>query len=356
MQSPRTSRSSTHHATQKNKAHISQAKSSSKPMRAIAANKITIPYNWTIMQIAIGVSVFIHLVLLSIHFEPEIRKFKDNMPVLEVMLVNTKTTAKPKVADTFAQANLDRGGNTDLDRRMKSPLPATEPNQINMVIEANLIRKSASISDENKVNENTEEIEVEKLAKLEKQAQALMIQLSSKNKVITQNTQEASPTQDKPNEEKNNKDKKVDTINQAMLEMTRLEALIAKQHEEYQKRPKRKFIGAKATEYRYALYVDKWRQKVEEIGNNNYPEAAKKLKLYGKLQLTVSIKKDGAIEKIELDRSSGHKVLDAAAKKIVEMGAPYEKFPENISKDTDILSITRTWTFTKEANLSTQTE
>ena len=101
------------------------------------------------------------------------------------------------------------------------------------------------------------------------------------------------------------------------------------------------------TEYRFARYVEDWRQKVERVGNLNYPEAARQLKLYGNLILTVSIRADGSVEKVVVDRSSGHKVLDAAATRIVEMAAPYAPFPADIRRDTDILDITRTWTFAR---------
>ena len=134
---------------------------------------------------------------------------------------------------------------------------------------------------------------------------------------------------------------------QRTLEVMRLEAQIAKDMDAYQKRPKRRFIGARAEEYRFARYVEDWRLKVERVGNLNYPEAAREQKLYGSLLLTVSIRADGNIESVEVNRSSGHRVLDAAAVKIVEMAAPYSSFPPDIRRDTDILHITRTWTFTK---------
>ncbi len=102
------------------------------------------------------------------------------------------------------------------------------------------------------------------------------------------------------------------------------------------------------------MYVEAWRQKVERIGNLNYPEAARDQKLYGQLQMTVSIRADGSIESIKIDRSSGKKVLDDAAKRIVQLSAPFSEFPKDIKKDTDILTITRTWTFTQEDALSTE--
>ena len=78
---------------------------------------------------------------------------------------------------------------------------------------------------------------------------------------------------------------------------------------------------------------------------------ARSQKLYGSLVLTVGIKADGRIETIEIDRGSGKKVLDAAALKIVELAAPYAPFPPDIRSDTDILYITRTWSFTRAGEL-----
>lgn len=305
---------------------------------------------WSVMQSALAVSAVIHVVLLSIHFEPELRKLQDRLPVLEVMLVNSKTESKPKNADVFAQSNLDRGGNTEQDRMMKSALPSVSQAPSNNAMTVDL-QNSAAKSKQTMTAEEKEQL---RLAKLEKQAKELLIQLKSKARVeqtlLTNNKNEMVDQQGKtaPNQEA------LDEINQTLQEMNRLEALIAKQQEEYQKRPKRKFIGARAKEYRYALYVDAWRQKVEKIGNKNYPVAAKQKKIYGQLQMTVSIRKDGSIEKIEVDRRSGHKILDEAARHIVELGAPYAKFTDEIAKETDILSITRTWTFTREDQVMTQ--
>jgi protein TonB len=136
-------------------------------------------------------------------------------------------------------------------------------------------------------------------------------------------------------------------LNQRMQEAIRLEAQIARELEAYQQRPKRRFLGARAEEYRFARYVEDWRMKVERIGNLNYPEAARSQKLYGSLLLTVGIKADGSIESIQVDKGSGKKILDAAAVRIVQLAAPFSSFPPEIRRDTDILYITRTWTFAR---------
>ena len=89
---------------------------------------------------------------------------------------------------------------------------------------------------------------------------------------------------------------------QRSLEIARLEAQTSLDYEAYQKRPKRKFIGARTQEYRFARYVEDWRIKVERIGNLNYPEAARRDQLYGNLQLTVGIRSDGSLESVEINR------------------------------------------------------
>lgn len=306
----------------------------------------------SVMTIALSISLLVHLVVLSIHFEPELKKFRDKLPVLEVVMVNTKTKAKPENTEVYAQANLDRGGNTDLDRKMKTALPALKQQKADVTLKPVVNPKQNAKAAE----QPSEETQAQKnVAALEKQAQALMTQLEAKHAVESQPAQKTKPTEiDTAPKESQSKKIDLQDITAAALEMDRLEALIAKQQDEYQKRPKRKFVGGRAQEYRYALYVDAWRQKVEKIGNLNYPEAAKNLKLYGQLQMTVSIKADGSIESIEVNRSSGHKVLDAAARHIVELGAPYARFPDDVRKEIDVLSITRTWTFTKEESLATE--
>lgn len=303
------------------------------------------------MSIAIWLSLSIHASLLAIHFEPELKKFTDSLPVLEVMLVNSKTNSKPDKTDAFAQANLDRGGNTEQDRKMKSALPALKQQQVEFtaqpISEQNLGAKAAR-----QTAEQTRE--QKRVADLEKQAQELMTQLNSTQKIESQATQMAK-SKDLETGNQATPSKKLDMhdITATALEMDRLEALISKQQDDYQKRPKRKFVGARAKEYRYALYVDSWRQKVEKYGNLNYPAVTRDMKLYGKLQMTVSIRADGSVEKIEVNRSSGQKLLDEAAKHIVESAAPYARFPDDIQKEIDVLSITRTWTFTKEDSVAT---
>ncbi len=108
---------------------------------------------------------------------------------------------------------------------------------------------------------------------------------------------------------------------------------------------RRKAINASTQEYKYATYLEAWRKKVERIGNLNYPDEAKQKKLHGNLMLHVAIRTDGSVDQIRLVRSSGHKLLDDAAIRIVELAAPYAPLPPDIREEVDILDITRTWQF-----------
>lgn len=93
--------------------------------------------------------------------------------------------------------------------------------------------------------------------------------------------------------------------------------------------------------------------KIERVGTLNYPAEARG-KLYGNLRLTVTIRPDGSVESIDLDRSSGLKVLDDAAHRIVRLSEPFPAFPADIRRDTDLLVITRTWFFAQGDKLGTE--
>jgi len=108
---------------------------------------------------------------------------------------------------------------------------------------------------------------------------------------------------------------------------------------------RRKAVNASTQEYKYAAYLEAWRSKVEKIGNLNYPDEAKRQRLHGNLLMHVAVRADGSVEQIRVVRSSGHKLLDDAAVRIVRMSAPFAPFPPEIRQEADLLDITRTWQF-----------
>ena len=274
-----------------------------------------------LMAAAVGFSIIFHGVLLAVRFVLDDEKRPAVAPPLEVVLVNSKSATKPYKAELLAQANLDGGGNTDAKRRAKTPLPSLPQETL-----------STDLS-----------VATQKQQALEQQARQLLAQTKAAASIQVGPRHVEAP--EVPSLQTNQ-----DLANR-LLEAMKLEAQIAKEMEAYQQRPKRRFLGARAEEYRFARYVEDWRGKVERVGNLNYPEAARAQRLYGNLLLTVAIKNDGSIENIEINRSSGKKVLDAAAVRIVQLAAPYAIFPPDIRKDTDVIHITRTWTFTKSDEL-----
>jgi len=278
------------------------------------------------LQSAICISVALHLVVVigvGVAGIDE-RSFTPPHNVLDVVLVNAKSKTRPLKADALAQANLDGGGNTDEERRAKTPLPAIDQAAAKHEVEA----------------------QQDRVKKLEQEMKTLMTQAKSAAKVMQgEALQQPSGTPDPV---------AVADLMQKSIEIERLEAQISREHSIYQQRPKRTFIGARTSEYRFAQYVDGWRQKIERVGNLNYPEQAKSRKIYGALQLTVAIKADGEVEDIQVNRSSGSKILDEAAKRIVRLSAPFDRFPDNVKRDTDILHITRTWMFTRSDTLTAE--
>ena len=132
--------------------------------------------------------------------------------------------------------------------------------------------------------------------------------------------------------------------------MASLHAEVQQKLETKAKRPRMKFVSATTQEYKYAAYMEAWRIKVERIGNLNYPDEARKHKLSGALLLDVALKPDGSVLEIIVRRSSGQRVLDDAAVRIVELAGPFAPFPQDIRREVDILHVTRTWKFlTSEA-------
>ena len=292
-------------------------------MKKALASRRTAPAAGRNLSIALGASLLLHGVLLSLHFQfPDAaRAFKDN--TLDIILVNSKSARKPVHAQALAQANLDGGGNSEKNLRARTPLPPAVKQQ----------------------SGNELDQAQKRVKELEALQQRLLSQARGK---APPSASEDKETPADPAPLPSGRD-----LATSALAMVRLEGEIAREIEEYNKRPRVKNLGTRAEEYRFAQYMDDWRQKIERIGTLNYPAAAKG-KLYGNLQLSVRIKSDGQIDRVEINRSSGHKILDDAARRIVHMAAPYAPFPGDIRRDTDILEITRTWNFTSSNQLQTK--
>src|SRR5262245_61588696 len=172
---------------------------------------------------ALSISIVFHAIVLSIHFKL-LERISGMMPSqLEVVLVNSKTRSRPEQADVLAQANLDGGGDTDLDRRAKSPLPVLEPPE-----------RGADIRQTQR-----------KVQEMEAQQRQLLSQLQS--------AKPAPSSEPEPQAEAKSQLSGTDLADSALI-IARMEAQIARQIDEYNKRPRKAFVGARAHEVRYALY------------------------------------------------------------------------------------------------------
>ncbi|MDA1118580.1 MAG: TonB family protein [Proteobacteria bacterium] len=295
------------------------------PLQAVLAKSIPgaaefwsgLDHRSRVLTASVAASLLLHAILLSVHFKfPKELRWNSSNQTLDVILVNAKSRQRPARVDALAQVDLDGGGDTDQDRRAKSNLPVIDPRTPGRNLAQTQRRMKA----------------------LEAQQRKLLAQTRPSNARV--------PAQGEPRDgavEPATRPGGRDLADLSLAAM-RLQAPLDRQTEAYQKRPRKHFIGASAVEYRFAQYEEDWRQKVERVGTVNYPSAARG-KHYGNLRMTVTLRPDGNVDSIELDRSSGLKVLDDAAFRIVRMASPYALFPPQIRRDTDLLVITRTWFF-----------
>ena len=128
------------------------------------------------------------------------------------------------------------------------------------------------------------------------------------------------------------------------IEMARLAAEIELRSEQYARRPKRKFVSASTKEYAWAQYLRGWVDRVERVGNLNYPDEARRRHIGGLVVISVGVRRDGSVESIKIIRSSHIPMLDEAAQRIVRLSEPFAPLPKT-REDPDILHITRTWQF-----------
>lgn len=264
-----------------------------------------------------AVSIVFHAFLLLITFSPPQSGPGKFVPQLDVVLVNARSANKPSKADALAQAHLDGGGNTESDRQARANLP---------------VLRDMNPGD-------PVQLAARRVEQLEEEARNLLRLTGGET---------ATDAQNKPSPQSAAQDSLQDpALENRRLLVARLEAQIARDWEAYQKLPRRKFIGARTEGVVYAEYVDSWRQKIEKVGTANFPDEARRNRVYGSLLLTVSIRADGTVEKVEIERSSGHRVLDTAALHIVDLAGPYAPFPRAVRAEYDVLSITRNWTFTR---------
>lgn len=237
-------------------------------------------------------------------------------PTLDVILTETRSETPPDEPDFIAQADNQGGGESDEARRPReeqlAPVPKPDPG-----ITPEPLPAQAPPPEPEPVPRllTTRGDSPERLPTPEDQRDTEPLPLPTGQELVEQS-----------------------------LEMARLAAEIERRQELLAKRPRRKFISASTREYEFAAYLRAWVAKVERVGNLNYPDEARRRGLGGRLVMTVAVRRDGSVEAIVLNSSSGLGVLDQAAREIVRLAEPFPPLPESKER-VDVLHITRTWQF-----------
>lgn len=247
------------------------------------------------------------------------------LPSLDVTLVQTANREAPDKADFLAQADNTGGGNADKahrpSARMSSDLAKADPGEAPHRLDPSSPEARAA---------------------------------SGPEVLTTRGASRRQVSSEPEHRQQAHRDVKPSPIEiRRRMEMARLAAEVREQEQRYAKRPKVKYLSANTREYAYAAYMRAWVARVQRIGNLNYPEQARKRNLHGDLILTVVLRRDGSVKTAEVIQSSGHKLLDDAALRIVRLSAPFPPIPHKAGS-YDEFNITRTWQFLPDGNLRTR--
>lgn len=277
-------------------------------------------YNFILFSLIIHIFI---ILALSIKWYTNIRH---STKAIDITLVTEQSKNKPKKADFLAQNNQQGGGESNKKNNPSTNEQALFPDQLDKTINKKAIAKTL-INDLNKA-------------------------LNKKSSFLTTNN-DSNNIANINKEVNNSKLEQKETADfiiqiEQIPEMTSLIRNIELRKKLYAKRPKIRYVTAETAEYRDAVYLDKWRRKIEYVGNKYYPEPAKKRNLSGKVILLVAINSNGQIKKVKIEKSSGIKVLDTAAVQTIHLAAPFEPFTKAMRKDTDVLQIVRTWSFNED--------
>ena len=275
--------------------------------------------NLSTLQIALGVSIALHALLLTVRFiDPERfnRVFEDTP--LEVILVNAKTSERPDKAQAIAQASLAGGGEA-AKGRATSPLPYSALTAI---------------------GDDLEEAQRKMDHMLEQQTQ-LLAQVRQQLAILPQpDPRKASESTEREQQE------------QKRRQLVKLLAEIEKRINEENARPRKRYISPATREEAYAIYYDGLRRKVEDKGTQNFPEQGGK-KLYGELIMILTVNHDGRVLETEVVQGSGNRLLDRRAEAIARAAGPFGHFGPAMRAKADQIAVVSRFKFTHDQTLET---
>ena len=268
-------------------------------------------------------AVFHGIVILGVTFSISHPSDSESLPTLDVILVQTQKPTDAEDADYLAQVSQQGGGVSE---------EATRPTDL---FTAPSLSKNPGIAMMTAQQQQSRQQQKEKVA--------LLHQEDSTHSISTDDSKQTPDDitlSDKQNDQQSEK-------------LARLAQELSTQIEHLAKKTRTKFLNSSTREFVPATYMRQWINRVERIGNLNYPDQARREHLSGTLILDVVINADGELVKTDLRQSSGHQLLDDAAKRIVKLAAPYPPFPPELREETDIIHITRSWEFLSSNSLRT---
>ena len=259
-------------------------------------------------------SVLLHaMIVLGIGFAVE--DAAPVMPTLDVILSQTRTALTPAQADFLAQANNQGGGEHDKSSRPTAPQAGPLPQPVDGLAPRPLHAQTPAPNPP-------------------PEARVISSINATDPMPSPQVRQHVEPTPLQQGREKIDRD----------IEMARLAAEIQLRSQQYAKRPKRKFVSASTREYAWAQYLRGWVDRVERVGNLNYPDEARRRRIGGLVVISVAVRRDGSVESTQIVQSSHVPMLDYAALRIVKLSEPFAPLPKT-QDDPDVLHVTRTWQF-----------
>jgi protein TonB len=244
-------------------------------------------------------------------------------PTLDIILVQTQNPSEAKDAKYLAQISQQGGGDSEKKSRPRDLFTAPSV-----------------------AKESGQALQIQQQASRQKQAEKVAV-LSQKQSSFSVDTQEQ---QTKPDDVTIKQQESASKNAKTARLIQEISNIIEHQIE----RPKVIYMNSSTKEFLPARYMREWINRVERIGNLNYPDQARRDKLSGTLILDVAINAKGELINVDLRKSSGHKILDDAAQRIVKLAAPYSPFPDKLKQEADVIHITRSWEFINNSQFKTQ--
>lgn len=264
------------------------------------------------------------MVILGVTFSVSPPADSKTSPALDIILVQTKSPADVEEADYLAQVSQQGGGK------------AEEKSRARELFSAPTLSETSGIARQASVKQLQQQKQNEKLSYISQKDADFAIESSKKP-----TTENDKTTLDSTNASDNSR-------------MARLAAEISNTIEQQASTDRTKYLNSSTKEFTPAQYMREWIDRVERVGNLNYPDQARRQKLSGTLILDVTINADGELVKTDLRQSSGHQILDDAAKRIVKLAAPFSAFPKKLRQEADVIHITRSWEFLNNSSMRTR--